>query len=95
MRVKRGSTREMKGLDGSNPPLSTTESCLFGFSVQSGGIARAWGLICMMRGTGEPRFLAVRAQDGPKSLLASEAVPSTADARQYRFDDGLGRNVRK
>jgi hypothetical protein len=26
MRVKRGSTREMKGLDGSNPPLSATES---------------------------------------------------------------------
>jgi phospholipase C len=26
MRVKRGSTREMKGLDGSNPPLSANES---------------------------------------------------------------------
>jgi hypothetical protein len=34
MRVKRGSTREMKGLDGSNPPLSATQSGMFPYIMK-------------------------------------------------------------
>src|SRR5216683_7849555 len=68
---------------------SATESGLCGFSARSGEIARACGLICMMRGTGETHFPAVRAQTRSKSLFASEAVPSLQGARRDRFDDGL------
>jgi hypothetical protein len=60
----------------SNSPRSATESRLRGFSARSGEIARACGFICVTRGTGEKYFPAVRAQTRPKSLLASEAVPS-------------------
>jgi hypothetical protein len=56
-----------------------TESGLCGFSAQSGEIARAYGFICVMGGTGENHIPAVRAQTRPKSLLASEAVPSMRD----------------
>jgi hypothetical protein len=80
------------GTDGSNSSRSANESCLCGFSARNGAIAHACGLICVMRGTGENHFPAVRAQTRPKSLLASEAVPSMLDARRDRFDDGLGRN---
>ena len=59
-----------------------------------GEIVRACGLICVMRGTGENHFPAVRAQTRSKSLLASEAVPSMQGARRDRFDDGLARNAR-
>jgi hypothetical protein len=54
---------EMKGLDGSNPSLSASESGLCGFSAQSGEIARACGLICVTRGTGEKHFSTVCARD--------------------------------
>jgi hypothetical protein len=82
------------GFGGSNPLRSATESGLCGFSARIGEIARACGLICVMRGTGENHFPAVRAQTRSKSLLASEAVPSMQGARRDRFDNGLGRNVR-
>jgi hypothetical protein len=67
------------GTAGSNSPPSATESGLCGFSAQSGEIARAYGFICVMGGTGENHIPAVRAQTRPKSLLASEAVPSMRD----------------
>jgi hypothetical protein len=54
------------GTGSSNPLRSATESGLCGFSVRIGGIARACGFICVMRGTGEKRFPAVRAQDAAK-----------------------------
>ncbi len=76
------------------PASSATESGLCGFSARIGEIARACGLICVMRGTGENHFPAVRAQTRSKSLLASEAVPSMQGARRDRFDDGLARNAR-
>ena len=84
----------VSGTESSNSLRSATESGLCGFSARSGEIARACGLICMMRGTGETHFPAVRAQTRSKSLFASEAVPSLQGARRDRFDDGLGRNVR-
>jgi hypothetical protein len=67
------------GTGSSNSPRSATESDLCGFSAQSGEIARAYGFICVMGGTGENHIPAVRAQTRPKSLLASEAVPSMRD----------------
>ena len=45
---------------------SASESSLCGFSAQNGEIARACGFICVMRGTGENHFPAVRAQDAAK-----------------------------
>jgi hypothetical protein len=54
------------GTEGSNPSRSANESRLCGFSVRIGGIARACGFICVMRGTGENHFPAVRAQDAAK-----------------------------
>jgi hypothetical protein len=54
------------GTGGSNPSRSATESRLFGFSARSGGIARACGFICVMRGTGEKHFPPVRARDAAK-----------------------------
>jgi hypothetical protein len=85
--------RSPRGTGGSNPPLSASESGLCGFSARIGEIARACGLICVTRGTGDKHFPAVRAQTRSKSLLASEAVPSMQGARRDRFDNGLGRNV--
>jgi hypothetical protein len=82
------------GTDSSNSLRSASESRLYGFSARFGGIAHACGFICVMRGTGENHFPAVRAQTRSKSLLASEAVPSMQGARRDRFDDGLSRNVR-
>ena len=67
------------GTSSSNSARSVTESGLCGFSAQSGEIARAYGFICVMGGTGENHIPAVRAQTRPKSLLASEAVPSMRD----------------
>jgi hypothetical protein len=55
-----------RGTDGSNPLLSATESHLSGFSARIGEIARAYGFIYVMRGTGEDHFPAVRAQDAAK-----------------------------
>jgi hypothetical protein len=72
-------------------PRSASESDLYGFSARSGEIARACGFICVMRGTRENHFPAVGAQTRPKSLLASEAVPSMPDARRGRFDGGLAK----
>ena len=45
---------------------SATESRLGGFSARIGRIARACGLICVTRGTGEKHFPAFRAQDVAK-----------------------------
>src|SRR5205823_11678371 len=75
----------------SNSARSANKFCLCGFSVPNGEIARACGLICVVRGTGENHFSAVRAQMRPKSPWAGEAVPSMTDARRDRFDDRLGR----
>src|SRR5438132_6017023 len=38
--------------------------------------SRACGFICVMRGTGECTFRQFTGKMGPKSLLASEAIPS-------------------
>jgi hypothetical protein len=54
------------GTGSSNSPRSATESRLYGFSARIGEIARAYGFICVMRGTGENYFPAVRAQDAAK-----------------------------
>jgi hypothetical protein len=51
------------GTGSSNSPRSATESGLCGFSAQSGEIARACGLICVTRGTGEKHFSTVCARD--------------------------------
>jgi hypothetical protein len=65
--VLRLSSRSFKiGTGGSNPLRSATESRLYGFSARIGEIARACGFICVMRGTGENYFPAVRAQDAAK-----------------------------
>jgi hypothetical protein len=54
------------GTGSSNSPRSANESRLCGFSARSGEIARACGLICVMRGTGENHFPAFRAEDAAK-----------------------------
>jgi hypothetical protein len=63
----------LKRLGSSNPPLSATESSLCAFSAQSGGIARACGLICVTHGTGENQFPAFRAQDAAAALTTLES----------------------
>jgi hypothetical protein len=77
------------GTGSSNSPRSANESGLCGFSSRSGEIARACGFICVMRGTGENHFPAVRAQTRPKSLLASEAVPSIPTHEEIDSTTGL------
>jgi hypothetical protein len=47
-------------------PSSATQSSLCGFSARIDGIARACGLICLMRATGENPFPASRAPDAAK-----------------------------
>jgi hypothetical protein len=54
------------GTGSSNSPRSANEFRLCGFSARIGEIARACGFICVMRGTGENHFPAVRAQDAAK-----------------------------
>jgi hypothetical protein len=54
------------GTGSSNSLRSAIESGLCGFSARSGEIARARGLICVTRGTGEKHFPPIRAQDAAK-----------------------------
>jgi hypothetical protein len=54
------------GTGSSNSPRSANESRLYGFSARIGEIARSCGFICVMRGSGEKHFPAVRAQDAAK-----------------------------
>ena len=75
------------GTGGSNPLRSATESHLCGFTSRISEIARACGLFCMPRGTGERNFRRFKGKMRPKSLLASEAVPSMPNAGQDQFAD--------
>ena len=80
------------GTGSSNSPRSANESLsLRTFPSRRRNSARL-GVICRFSGTGEDNLLVVRAQDAAKSLLASEAVPSTPDARQDRIADVLGQD---
>jgi hypothetical protein len=77
-----------KGLGGSNPPRSATESLSLGIFRSNRQIARASGLFCIYVVAEKIAFLRVTRNSRPKSLLANLARPFGPEAE--RSCDGRG-----
>ena len=84
--------RILKGLGGSNPPRSATESLSLGILRPDHRIARASGLICNCVVAEKPTFLKVMGNSRPKSLLANLARPFGPDAEK-NWDGQRGSKV--
>ena len=57
MRVEARTHVPMKGLDGSNPPLSASQSAMFAFSAEKSKILRMLAHFLLLKGTGEVQIL--------------------------------------
>jgi hypothetical protein len=73
--------REMKGLDGSNPPPSANQSTIFAFSAENTKIVRMFAHFLRPEGSEKPRFGRQELIYARFSLWRTEPVPlRTSDA---------------